>query len=114
MVNESSIPEIDRPDGHVQTDTESDGELAIDKQGQLTHRRIRAKDGREREQPTPNLGTTQSEAQPQTQATRDVSRPCQPDGTAQGSLTRDEVMQLFNDLKGQILTMVQQNQAQTA
>ena len=64
MVNEGSIPEVDMPDGHVQTDPESDGELTIHKQGHLTHRRIREKDNREREQPPPHLGMSQASPVP--------------------------------------------------
>ena len=49
MVQEGMVPTTERPEAHVETDHESDTELALWDDGTLQQRRTRGKDSRERE-----------------------------------------------------------------
>ena len=49
MVQEGMVPTTERPEAHVETDHESDTELALWADGTLQQRRTHGKDSRERE-----------------------------------------------------------------
>ena len=122
MVDQGSAPEAERTQGQVQTDPESDTELGMDNMGNL--RRHRSRDTREREQAPVTAGqeeprSRQSQhplplgiagwqsrlAQEKRQSQLDNHQGVR---TTQGNLARDEVMQMFGDLKNQLVTMIQQ------